>query len=86
MTKNDYDNISSCIRRRGTRSQKKALKKMMITSGWDKTHDNKLEIDILNRKARFYQNKVRFLKRILFNNNLLEEFEKDEKDWLDNCC
>lgn len=47
MNRNDYDNIAKCIRRRGTKGQKQALKKLMGTVGWDRTHGNKLQIQQL---------------------------------------
>ncbi len=38
MNECDYDNIAACIRRRGTKTQKQALRKMMDTIGWELTH------------------------------------------------
>ena len=60
MTKDDYDNIAKCIRRKGTRGQRKALKGLMTTTGWDKTHGNKIEIDILKQKIAEL-NEINFL-------------------------
>lgn len=50
MTKADYENIASCIRRRGTRTQRTALSKMKESTGWDQTHGNTLEIQGLKER------------------------------------
>ena len=50
MTTQDYDNIAKCIRRRGTRTQREALKKMMQSTGWSQTHGGKVEIAYLKKR------------------------------------
>lgn len=52
MDKADYENIASCIRRRGTRTQREALRKMKMSTGWDQTHGNTLEISRLKERIK----------------------------------
>jgi len=63
MTKDDYDNIAKCVRKKGTIKQRKALKAMMLSTGWDLTHENKLEIDRLHKKIAELQLEISLLKR-----------------------
>jgi len=44
MITGEYDSIAKCIRRHGTKGQRKALRSMMLTGGWDQTHGHKIEI------------------------------------------
>jgi len=62
MTKNDYDNIAKCIRKKGTCGQRKALKGLMTSAGWDQTHGNKIEIKILRKKIAELEEKAHLLR------------------------
>lgn len=63
FTREDYDNIASCIRRRGTISQRNAFKRMQTTQGWDMTHDGKIEITRLNKELSLIREELFFAKR-----------------------
>jgi hypothetical protein len=63
FSKEDYDNIASCVRRRGTISQRDAFKRMQNTQGWDSTHDGKIGIAILEKELSQLREENFFLKR-----------------------
>jgi len=63
MNKDDYDNIAKCIRQRGTRKQRKALKALMQSTGWDQTHEFKLERKYFESKISELQLEISILKR-----------------------
>lgn len=67
MTKEDYDNIASCVRRRGTKSQRKALRGFMSSTGWDLTHGNKLEIKRLRSRIAELETDNYLLRRAVNN-------------------
>ena len=50
MTREDYDNIAACVRKRGTKTQRKALAGMLSSAGWDQTHGNELQIARLKKQ------------------------------------
>ena len=63
MTCEQYDNIAKCIRRRGTKTQREALKAMMSTQGWDQVHGGKVEIAYWKKRVDKLEEEIFFLRR-----------------------
>jgi len=69
MTKAQYDNIMSCIRRRGTKSQRRDGRSLMESIGYAITHANVIEL----------RSKVSHYKSVAEGNELLWLQERNRR-------
>lgn len=80
MTKEDYDNIANCIQRRGTRTQRKALKGLMNSVGWDCTHGYKLLRERMEKENSKLHEEIFLLRSALRKNGIAFEYDELLRD------
>jgi hypothetical protein len=79
VNKVDYDNIASCIRRRGTITQRRALLKLRQTQGWDETHGSVLELALLGKKISKLEEEKAWLENEVYHlNKKLKSYENEQ--------
>jgi hypothetical protein len=80
MNREDYDNIVNFINKKGGNKEKKSIKRLMQTQGYDMTHACKQKIQKLNKKIGCLQEMLSII-YMCSNKKLrimIEEFYKKE--------
>lgn len=61
-SRQDWDNIASCLKRRGNKQERNCIPALMSCTGWDITHDRKNEINALKKELSEANQQIYLLK------------------------